>query len=174
MFVDYYDHPEHCTVEKIRVVLKGTLDDTELGLASGCVGYAFAVHYGGDGLSDPVEVIRRNGETAFTLVPAGPYRSNPENRSDFLQDAKMFIADGTPIRKTDRSGPGTRGTRLVHGLRQAAEIYLWEPELVSNHVEVRLNGRVVFNRHFLCSRVEADKQLSEKLEEYISVLQDRR
>jgi hypothetical protein len=44
---------------------------------------------------------------------------------DFEEALPQILSEGSPIRKTDRSGPGTKGTRLVEGFGAdlAAEIY---------------------------------------------------
>jgi hypothetical protein len=44
---------------------------------------------------------------------------------DFEEMLPNMLADGTPVRKTDRAGAGTQGTRLVEGFGSdlAFEIY---------------------------------------------------
>lgn len=164
-------------LDRIRVFVDGILDDEEIVRAAGAVGYAFRVHFHGEGLSEPQEVQRRSGLTSFILEPNGDFYPRPERYVDFLSDSIFYIAEGTPVRKTDRSGPGTRGTRLINGLSRDASIKLMvqEPKPEFHRLSLTIDGEVVFTNDFVCLPSEIDSTVQSSLDDYIStVLQDRR
>ena len=78
------------------------------------IGYAYRAEVRGEQIGRPV----RDTPFSFTV-----YADTTKTRSDdigaaldrFETTLPELMRDGSPIRTTDRSGPGTRGTRLVEG-----------------------------------------------------------
>lgn len=168
--------PGSC-LDKVRVIVDGILDDEELGRAAGAVGYAFRVYFHGEGLGYPQEVQRRANMTSFILEPIGDFHPRPEYYMNFIYDSTRYIAEGTPVRKTDRSGPGTKGTRLVKGLNKSGSVQLMvqEPKPEFHRVVIMLDGQVVFTNDFVCGPAQLNTMIQDSLDEYVSVhLQDRR
>lgn len=50
------------------------------------------------------------------FLSADSTKSRRDDIGDALPELWEILRDGTPIRKTDRKGPGTKGTRAVEGL----------------------------------------------------------
>lgn len=83
--------------------------------AAGCLGYALA-RMNGESLGEP-ESVTFGDETVLEFL----FDSTKCHRSSYsfeeaLTQAAWYIMDGTPIRSTNRAGPGTMGTRLIDGL----------------------------------------------------------
>jgi hypothetical protein len=162
-------------LDVVRLDINGILDDEEVMRAAGAVGYAFRVHFQGNGLSEPIDVQRKGGLTSFTLESNG-YQDDKDKYLDFLDDCIQYIFGGTPIRKTDRSGPGTKGTRLVNGLQRLARVRLWvDEEVERNHkVSVILDGVEQFAATFYCKDRDVPLYLDDLMEEYVNdLLQER-
>ena len=91
------------------------ITDEEMQKACQLLGYQYRSAVAGESLGDPI----RDGANSFNV-----YADFTKSRRDDLGDAYYdlengigtMIKEGSPIRKTDRSGPGTKGTRLVDGL----------------------------------------------------------
>ena len=103
--------------QEIRAVFGRELTDEELSRASGAIGYSLRIYMAGEELGLP-EVTSAPG--APTVAVYG-YDSTKSRRSEAdpieaLQVAVNYIADGSPIRRTNRAGLNTKGTRLVEGI----------------------------------------------------------
>lgn len=85
--------------------------------ASGCLGYALRQELAGEDLSDPEQEMNGNGlaALAFYYDLTKSRRDDPDVFAAF-ELARQYIVEGTPARKTDRQGAGTKGTRLVEGI----------------------------------------------------------
>ena len=167
---------EGMNLDVVRLDITGILDDEEVMRAAGAVGYAFRVHFQGNGLSEPIDVQRKGGLTSFTLESNG-YQDDKGKYLDFLDDCIQYIYGGTPIRKTDRSGPSTKGTRLVNGTQRLARVRLWvDEEIERKHkVSVVLDGVEQFAATFSCKDRDVPLYLDDLLGEYVTdLLQDRR
>lgn len=105
---------------EILVVLPGVqkLTSDEIGRVSGCLGYSLREHIRGESLG--AAVVSYELEAAYITYGYDSTKSRSDDIgdhiSDAFDDAHKYIVEGTPIRKTDRGGPGTRGTRLVEGV----------------------------------------------------------
>jgi len=103
---------------EIRVVIDRYLTHEEARRAAGCLGYALKQELAGEELSEPCVIQScRAGQTILLLC----YDSTKSRRDDPDFDrtfalAESYIAEGSPIRMTNRAGCGTRGTRLVAGI----------------------------------------------------------
>lgn len=168
-------HPGIC-LDKILVEIPRILDDNEVALAAGAVGYAFRVHFQGEGLSEPQEVQRTRGITSFVLEPLGDFNPNPEKYDRFMDDCIDYIFYGSPVRKSNRTRPGTKGTRLVRGIYSSSGIRLWVHEAYKHRtLSITLDGQVVCTRDFICKDGDLNGAIQDILDSYISIhLQDRR
>lgn len=111
----------------MHIITDRELSDHEILQASGCLGYALRECLRGDQLSDPEVVQKFDSPVHSELVIKYDYDTDSSQRSDpkahYLEAfnlAKKYIFEGTPVRKTDQQGYGTRGTRLVDGLGNIA------------------------------------------------------
>lgn len=90
------------------------LSDDEVQHFAGLVGYTYRSTVAGEPLDTP----ERDSPYSFTV-----YADTTKTRRDdvgmaleeFEQQLPDLIQNGSPVRKTDRSGEGTKGTRLVDG-----------------------------------------------------------
>ncbi len=102
---------------EVRVTFNRELSSDEISRASGALGYAFRASLAGESLSEPT--VMQNVE--YRTVLEYDYDSTKSQRDDPDFDAAFLLAhryieEGTPVRKTDRAGKGTQGTRLVEGI----------------------------------------------------------
>jgi hypothetical protein len=110
---------------QIMMVIDGHLTEAEISRASGCLGYALKEVLAGEDLSEP-EVRESINCMRFIFY----YDSTKSRRDDpdlmqAFEKAERYIEEGTPVRKTNRAGYGTRGTRLVEGIGpRKVEFYL--------------------------------------------------
>jgi hypothetical protein len=91
---------------------------------AGLVGYAYRATIAGESIGHP-EI-----DTPFSfIVSADMTKSSRDDLGMGLEDFEAtlprVLAEGSPIRKTDRAGAGTQGTRLIEGFGPdlVAEIY---------------------------------------------------
>lgn len=105
---------------RIRMTFSSELGQIGIAVVSQCLGYALSATLAGEWLSDPIEVTSPNELYPATVLEYY-YDSTKSRRDDLHNDeaeelARKYIDEGTPTRKTDRAGKGTKGTRLVRGL----------------------------------------------------------
>jgi hypothetical protein len=101
---------------RFRVVFERSLDDLELQRAAGCIGYALRQVLAGESL-DNFRVVARGSKTVVEVEfdSTKSQRDDPDYLEAF-ELAALYVREGTPIRKTNRAGSGTQGTRLVEGV----------------------------------------------------------
>lgn len=122
---------EHRSVDApyaIRLQADRDLTDDEIQHIAGLTGYSYATAGRGEGIGAPERDSARSFIIGADTTKGRVYR----NLDVFEENLDTFIREGSPVRKTDRSGPGTKGTRLVEGLGDKApkiELYydsVWE------------------------------------------------
>ena len=91
------------------------LSDSDIQQTAQLLGYQYAATIRGERLGGPVR------DTPYSIViAADTTKSSSDDLGIALEDFErtLFktIADGSPVRKTNRAGAGTQGTRLVEGL----------------------------------------------------------
>lgn len=104
--------------KEIRVEFDKELTVSQVLRAAGALGYALREHLVGEPLSLPRVALSPDPNVTILEFE---YDSTTSKRSDpdFFEafDAAMdYIEEGSPVRTTDRRGPGTAGTRLVDGI----------------------------------------------------------
>ena len=105
--------------DTIRVVTAGHLDPVEIVCVLGCLGYALQANLAGDEVGMPAvsfELVR--GCITKTVLEMSydctkSIRTEPDPKLAF-ELARQYIVEGTPCRKTGRSGPV--GSRLMEGI----------------------------------------------------------
>lgn len=112
-----------CDFSAIRVVCDRRLDLPDIERLTGCLAYALKATLAGEELGEPsVEfACSPGGSVAFTVVEfaydaARSIRTEPDPIEAFRIAREYLQSGGTPVRTTNREGPGTQGTRLVEGL----------------------------------------------------------
>jgi hypothetical protein len=115
----------------LHLTVHRCLTSDEIARVSGCLGYAFTEVLRGDTLSDPevlLQVFTASGPTVirYEYDTDSSTRSSPDPQAA-LEKAAEYIMDGTPIRKTNRQGAGTQGTRLVKGIGACRLAFTLDP-----------------------------------------------
>lgn len=87
------------------------------------VGYAWAEGMRGERLGEPTRV---NGRAFIVYADVTKSRRDDigDGWEDFLQLAPQYVREGSPVRKTNRAGEGTKGTRLLEGV-PGVNIRIW-------------------------------------------------
>ncbi len=103
------------------------LSTDEISRASGCIGYALRETLAGEDLSDPQVGFALCGATvlSFDYDSTKSRRDDPDSLLAF-ERAAAYIVLGTPIRKTNRAGFGTKGTSLVDGIGLVSMVFSFE------------------------------------------------
>lgn len=100
--------------EHLAVVIDRALTTDEIERVSGCLGYALA-KMNGEGLYFEPDVTITSGRTTIThFWDSTKARRSSWSIEEALEEAARFIIEGTPVRRTNRTGP--IGTRLVEGI----------------------------------------------------------
>lgn len=103
-----------------RVQVGRELSEDEAQQLSGCIGYAYS-KTGGESIPG-YEQDAPNSVIVHTDTTKGrAYK----RLGTFLEDLPSHIQEGSPVRHTDRKGPGTKGTRLVDGLGDVGGIEVY-------------------------------------------------
>lgn len=97
------------------------IDDDQMQQIAGLTGYAYSTTGGERAYGDPERVDERTFILHVDTTKGRAYQ-RLDRFEDMLADT---IIEGSPVRKTDRAGAGTQGTRLVEGLGRdlAPEIF---------------------------------------------------
>jgi hypothetical protein len=100
-----------------RIQANRPLTETEKLKMAGLIGYAYQAHVRGEGLSMP----ESDSPYSF-IVGTDTTKSQSDDLGEALQrfeeSLEDMVRDGSPVRSTNRSGPGTAGTRLVEGFNE--------------------------------------------------------
>lgn len=98
----------------MRIQANRPLDD-EMRVMAGLVGYAYRSTVAGESIGQPM----RDSPYSF-VVSSDTTKTSRDDLGMALEEFEEalpgMIKDGSPIRKTNRAGAGTQGTRLVDGL----------------------------------------------------------
>lgn len=105
----------------IAVRTSRPINDSELSQIAGLTGYAYATTGGERAYGEPERV----DDSTFILHVDTTKGRAYQRLDQFEEKLADTIRDGSPVRKTNRSGPGTAGTRLVDGIGEnlAPEIF---------------------------------------------------
>jgi hypothetical protein len=102
----------HNYPDAMRIRASRPLSEVEVQKVAQLTGYHHRATLNGEGLSDPA----RCGN-ASVLVGTDNTKSAGRKSmfGEFEDGLEARLQEGSPVRKTDRSGPGTKGTRLIEG-----------------------------------------------------------
>lgn len=126
--------PLVCDFTAVRAVCDRRLSEREAANLSGCLGYALraTLATGEKALSEPhvsyvgPEPAGMNGPCFTVLEYASDsrqtVRTEPDPKGAFDTAREYVTEGGSPLRTTDREGPGTKGTRLTQGLDEPANV----------------------------------------------------
>lgn len=95
------------------------LEDREIDQIASLIGYAYRVTVSGE----PMGLPQRLSSTAFKIAAdtTKSYRDDiSQAMAQFLDRIPTYLTDGSPVRTSNRKGPGTKDTRLIEGLGEAA------------------------------------------------------
>lgn len=127
----------------LRVQVGKRLTNAQVDQLGQIVGYAWAQHVRGERLGQA----KRHGHSAVVFFSADSTKSVRDDIGeawdDFLADLPGMVRDGSPIRTTNRKGPGTRGTRLVEGLGDVGEVTVWVDDVWTDEGVAAENAAVV-------------------------------
>lgn len=98
----------------IRVQANRKLSESDTGRLAGLIGYNYRVSIRGESLGNPV-----NDSPYSFVVAADSTKSQRDDLGEGFDDFENSVGDlvkrGSPVRKTDRGGAGTKGTRAIDG-----------------------------------------------------------
>jgi hypothetical protein len=110
--------------DSMRFQVNRPLTDEEFGRVAGLVGYAYRATIAGESVSPGAH------DSPYSFIVHADMTKTARDDfgmglEDFEEILPHVLAEGSPIRKTDRAGAGTKGTRLIEGLGSdlTVEIY---------------------------------------------------
>ncbi len=101
----------------IRLQANRPLTDDEARHVAGAMGYAYRATVAGEPLGMPER------DTPYSFVVSADTTKSPRDDLGMALEAfedmmPTMIDEGSSVRKTDRAGAGTKGTRLIEGMRE--------------------------------------------------------
>jgi hypothetical protein len=102
--------------QEILLVIDGILTYDEVSRASGCLGYALREVLSGEDLSGPSLHAENNYSKLSYYYDSTKSRRDDIDYIEVFTKSLTYIEHGSPIRKTNRAGIDTKGTRLVDGI----------------------------------------------------------
>ena len=132
-----------CWPDAIRVEVGRPVTNEEMRRLAGIVGYTQrSVLRGREGISGPF----RDGPNSFYVLQDATKTASDDYGhalAEFEDVLPSRLAEGTPVRKTDRAGAGTSGTRLVNGVPDLGGVSIWYDDVVSHVPAVQPESRTV-------------------------------
>lgn len=105
----------------IRIRADRELTDEEMGPMAGIIGFAYAQSGRGESIG-----YRDRDSTRSFVVEADTTKGRVYRNLHKLEESlPKLVADGSKVRTTDRSGPGTRGTRLIEPMPDPPKIEIF-------------------------------------------------
>ena len=107
---------------RFAVLINRNLKLSEVSLVAGAIGYALREIVHGESLSEPdvkhfLDAETGSGSTELTFsYDSTKARSDDPDFWFAFEIAWSYVQRGSPVRVTNRSGPNTKGTRLVQGI----------------------------------------------------------
>lgn len=108
----------------IRIQANRELSPDEVKRLAGLTGYAYRSTVAGERLGDPVQD-QPNSFVVYADITKSARDDLGLALSDFEDQLPDITREGTPVRTTDRKGPGTKGTRLVDGLGDDLDVEIY-------------------------------------------------
>jgi hypothetical protein len=103
--------------DSMRLQASRPLTDEEKRRFAGLVGYAYRASVAGEPLGEP------DSDSPYSFVVSADLTKSRRDDvgialEQFEESLAEYIQEGSPVRTTNRSGPGTMGTRLVEGFNE--------------------------------------------------------
>lgn len=117
---DKFTHQDYPNV--MRIQASRALTDEEVAKVAQLTGFTHRKTLNGEGLSDP----ERDGHAAVILSTDNTKSYGRKSQFGPFEDKLAgILRDGSDIRTTNRSGPDTKGTRLVEGIGDGVTFSLY-------------------------------------------------
>lgn len=108
----------------LRVEANRDLDEDELLTFAGLAGYSWASTVRGERLGDS------EADSDCSVIF---FADSTKSASDdigvafksFYETLSRLVSEGSPMRKTNKAGPNTKGTRLIQGIDEDLKVTLW-------------------------------------------------
>lgn len=138
----------------VRIEADRELSNEEVRRLAGLVGYAGRAQLR---MAEPVGEPHRDGPNSF-VVSMDTTKSYSDDigiaMEEFERTLPAYFEEGSPVRKTDRSGPGTKGTRAVEGVPGVQATVWWDDvhkdndlsELGTDEALAKLRARLAGDR----------------------------
>lgn len=104
----------------IRVQLGKELSEEEAQKVAQLFGYAYAKTGGERG-----NEFEQDSPNSIIVYADTTKVSSYERVDRFIEELPEFLKEGSPVRKTDKAGPGTKGTRLLEGFDDLGYVELY-------------------------------------------------
>lgn len=115
----------------VRIEADRELTNDEIRRMAGVFGYAQrSILRGAEGVTGPY----RDGPNSFVMYQDATKTFSDDTGvtySELEETLPTWMKEGTPVRKTDRSGTGTKGTRLIDGVPDV-NISIWYDSVVAS------------------------------------------
>lgn len=105
----------------IRIQANRELTDNEVEPLASMTGYIFAKAGRGEGVGYP----DRDSNRSFTIGAETTKGRVYRNLYKFEEALPSLVYEGSPVRTTNRSGPGTEGTRLIEPLNSELKVEIY-------------------------------------------------
>ena len=108
---------------EIRIIIdtRRIMSDDEITRVGRCLGHAMHMTLGRDKSDGPIEGHHFYMYPCWTTVLVYRFDSSKARETDpdygaAFDAARRIIVRGTPVRRTDKEGVGTKGTRMIQGI----------------------------------------------------------
>jgi hypothetical protein len=109
----------------MRIQVNRTISDEEIKKMADIIGYNYRQTVNGESVGIP----QRDSDRSFVIF-TDTTKGSPERLDIFEEKLPDIMRDGSPIRKTDRSGLGTKGTRLTPGMEEDLGVELYYDQVM--------------------------------------------
>lgn len=119
---DRVQAPEHLPAQfdAIRVQVDRDLSPEQARHLAQLIGYGWATT-GGERLDDP----EQDAPNSIVVYADSSKTRSLAQVDTFVDELEHLVQHGSPVRKSDRAGAGTKGTRLVDGLDEVGHVHLF-------------------------------------------------
>lgn len=118
--------------DHIRIQANKPLNNVEMQRLAGLVGYNYRSTVSGESLGEP----ERDSPYSFVVYADSTKSARSgynigDAYADFHDNMADTVQKGSPVRKTNRSGPGTAGTRLINGLGDDFKVEVYYDDIIN-------------------------------------------
>lgn len=107
--------------QEIRIQANQVLTDQDANRLAGLIGFNWKKNIAGESLPYPTQ------DSPYSIILFADITKSSSDDTGiamerFEDDMRTYVQEGSDVRKTNRSGPGTQGTRLVEGFGDEFEV----------------------------------------------------